>query len=110
MKGYFCKQPHNAQVHVYLTYHPHHATTQPHTYSDLIRSGQNPAAKDEDSWTPLHYAAWFGRDHVARVLMEDWQGAPMARTDRNATGGNGNGLCAFVCGCVGVWVCRNILS
>eukprot|EP00053_Salpingoeca_punica_P016559 m.156694 g.156694 ORF g.156694 m.156694 type:complete len:988 (-) comp16994_c0_seq1:418-3381(-) len=52
---------------------------------DLIRSGQNPAAKDEDSWTPLHYAAWFGRDHVARVLMEDWQGAPMARTDRNAT-------------------------
>lgn len=52
---------------------------------ELIKVQQPPAAPDPDSWTPLHYAAWYGRTSVVRVLMQDWMGSPTTKSDSGAT-------------------------
>ena len=46
---------------------------------EYIHAMYPPAEHDNDSWTPLHYAAWHGREAVVRTLMADWQGKPTAR-------------------------------
>ena len=51
----------------------------------LIHEDFSPSAKDDDSWTPLHYACWHGKETVVRVLLEDWQGAPAEPTDQGST-------------------------
>eukprot|EP00048_Salpingoeca_helianthica_P012516 m.182740 g.182740 ORF g.182740 m.182740 type:complete len:876 (-) comp15382_c1_seq1:2434-5061(-) len=55
------------------------------TLRRLVKEGRSAASPDSDSWTPLHYAAWHGHEGVVRILMEDWQGAPAARTDSGCT-------------------------
>lgn len=42
--------------------------------------------KDDDSWTPLHYAAWYGREGIVKILLEDWRGLPAEVNDNNSTG------------------------
>eukprot|EP00039_Didymoeca_costata_P030820 m.31510 g.31510 ORF g.31510 m.31510 type:complete len:985 (-) comp8327_c0_seq1:1941-4895(-) len=51
----------------------------------LIKAGHTPAFPDDDSWTPLHYAAWHGKTAVVRELMRDWQGGPIDTTDNGST-------------------------
>lgn len=36
----------------------------------LLEKGVDPNLKDEDNWTPLHWAAWKGHDAVAKLLLE----------------------------------------
>lgn len=43
---------------------------------ELLKAGYPAAEHDDDSWTPLHYAAWHGQASVVRVLMQDWQVRP----------------------------------
>mmetsp|Transcript_18112 Transcript_18112/g.53655 ORF Transcript_18112/g.53655 Transcript_18112/m.53655 type:complete len:984 (+) Transcript_18112:203-3154(+) len=52
---------------------------------ELILASYPPAEHDSDSWTPLHYAAWHGREGVVRILMADWQGSPTGKTDNGST-------------------------
>eukprot|EP00051_Salpingoeca_urceolata_P009912 m.120448 g.120448 ORF g.120448 m.120448 type:complete len:969 (+) comp16502_c2_seq3:1091-3997(+) len=52
---------------------------------ELIQGGWAPTDEDDDSWTPLHYGCWYGREGVVRVLMEDWQGGPSLKTESGAT-------------------------
>lgn len=53
--------------------------------TDLIREGLNAAMKDEDAWTPLHYASWHGQVEVVNILLRDWQGGPIEVTDNGST-------------------------
>jgi ankyrin repeat protein len=42
----------------------------------LLRHGANIHQRDGKQWTPLHYAAWYGRlDHVATLLLTDHHAA-----------------------------------
>jgi len=52
---------------------------------ELIKASYPPATADDDSWTPLHYAAWYGKTAVVRVLMQDWMGSPTTKSDNGAT-------------------------
>ena len=36
----------------------------------LLEHGAKPNAKDNDGWTPLHYAAYRGRVDVVKILLE----------------------------------------
>lgn len=38
--------------------------------SELIKAGYPAAEHDDDSWTPLHYAAWHGQAAVVRIFMQ----------------------------------------
>jgi hypothetical protein len=53
--------------------------------AQLIREGLQAAVKDEDLWTPLHYAAWHGQVDVVNILLRDWQGGPIEVTDNGST-------------------------
>ena len=53
--------------------------------TDLIREGLNAAMKDEDAWTPLHYASWHGQSEVVNILLRDWQGGPIEVSDNGST-------------------------
>ena len=35
-----------------------------------LKNGANPNAKDDDGWTPLHWAAFKGRVNVVKLLLE----------------------------------------
>ena len=48
-----------------------------------MEHGHNPNDQDNDSWTPLHYCAFYGRLKVAGALMSN------AATDVNAKNKNG---------------------
>jgi hypothetical protein len=37
---------------------------------ELLRKGANANARDKSGWTPLHWAASYGRVDVARLLLE----------------------------------------
>eukprot|EP00040_Diaphanoeca_grandis_P009269 m.48227 g.48227 ORF g.48227 m.48227 type:complete len:1069 (+) comp20693_c0_seq1:312-3518(+) len=52
---------------------------------ELMKAGGKPAAQDVDSWTPLHYACWYGHATVVRALIYDWLGSPTTKTDNGST-------------------------
>lgn len=50
----------------------------------LLRFKANPEAEDEGKWRPLHFAAYYGRTHLARWLL-DLACEPDPRTDNGET-------------------------
>eukprot|EP00055_Hartaetosiga_balthica_P008864 m.34197 g.34197 ORF g.34197 m.34197 type:complete len:977 (-) comp6503_c0_seq2:291-3221(-) len=48
-------------------------------------SAYNPKSVDDDEWTPLHYACWFGREDIVRILLDDWKGGPDIRNSHGST-------------------------
>jgi ankyrin repeat protein len=49
-----------------------------------LEKGANPNTKDDDGWTPLHWAAYRGHVDVVRVLLE--RGAdPNAKNNKGST-------------------------
>ncbi|XP_013381091.1 krev interaction trapped protein 1 [Lingula anatina] len=52
---------------------------------DLIAKGQPVTQKDRNSWTPIHYAVWYGHLEVIQVLLEEGGCPPNITNKKRST-------------------------
>ena len=53
--------------------------------SDLLWNGADVNAKNEQGWSPFHFACFFGQERILRILIDKTKGDAFAEDNRGLT-------------------------